>query len=86
MEERKSQDLISLLSVLGGSRECFCFLLFIELCFSTTMYIFLPLYLLCLLFLFVNKIACPWQVSEAETGTWFTSVHINVAEQSILRG
>lgn len=74
MEERKSQDLISLLSKSPGrgSRECFCFLLFMELCFSTTVYIFLPLYLLCLLFLFVNKIACPWQISEAEIGTWFT--------------
>lgn len=39
---------------LGGSGECFCFLPFIELCFSTTVYIFLQLYLLS--FFFVCKV------------------------------
>ena len=39
---------------LGGSGECFCFLPFIELCFSTTVYIFLQLYLLS--FFFVRKV------------------------------
>lgn len=41
---------------LGGNGGCFCFLLFIELCFSTTMYIFLQLYLLSFVFL-VSKVA-----------------------------
>lgn len=57
----KSQDIMSSLSDIPGIGwgSVFCFLLFIELCFSTIMNIFLPLYLLCLYFIFflVNKVA-----------------------------
>lgn len=51
----------------------FLFLPFIELCFSTTVYIFLQLYLLS--FFFVCKVGTlhdSWPMSEAEIGTWST--------------
>lgn len=66
---------------LEGSGECFCFLLFIELCFSTTMYIFLQLYLLSFPFFFF---LIKWPPCLTLANRWSrnrNSVHIYVEEQ-----
>lgn len=68
---------------LGGSGECFCFLPFIELCFSTTVYIYLQLYLLFFFFLYVK-----WAPSMILANEWSrnrNSVHIYVEQQCIFR-